>query len=101
MIKPRFKKKFSGYISRQSISQNVFKALVKDTGIFVILLSQNSFESFSPEIKFQPITSTSQFEKLTVQKPIAELWTVISNQRIKYQLPHTRFDQISDNEHEI
>ena len=26
--------------------------------------------------------------------PIAELWTIISNQIIKQQLPHTRFDQI-------
>ena len=30
-----------------------------------------------------------------------ELWTVISNQMIKYQLPHTRFDQISNHKHDI
>ena len=27
---------------------------------------------------------------------IAELWTVVSNQMINYQLPHTRFAKISD-----
>ena len=30
-----------------------------------------------------------------------ELWTVISKQMIKCQLPHTRFDQISDHKHDI
>ena len=71
------------------------------TGIFVILLSQCGFESDSPETKFQTISSLSQFEKVTVQKPIAEYWTVISNQLIKYQLANTRFDQISDYKHGI
>ena len=33
---------------------------------------------------------------MTVQKSIAELWTVISNQMIKNQLLHTRYDLISD-----
>ena len=32
---------------------------------------------------------------------MAELWAVISNQTIKYQLPHTWFDQISDHKHDI
>ena len=31
---------------------------------------------------------------------IAELWTVIFNQKIKYQLPHMQFDQISDHKHD-
>ena len=34
------------------------------------------------------------------QKSIVELWTVISNQIIKYQLPHMRFDQIKDHKHD-
>ena len=45
------------------------------------------FESDCLETKFQTITSSSQFEKVIVQKSIAELWTIISNQMIKYQLP--------------
>ena len=39
-------------------------------------------------------------KKVTVQKSIAEILTVISNQIIKYQLPHTRFYQISDPKHD-
>ena len=74
---------------------------LKVTGIFVILLSQDDFESNSPEAKFQTITSQNQFEKVTVQKPIADFWTGISNQMIKYQLPHTRFSHISDHQHYI
>ena len=61
---------------------------------FVILLSQDGFESDFPERKLQ-------FEKVTVQKSIAELWTIISNQTSKYQSPHTWFDQISDHKHDI
>ena len=45
--------------------------------------------------------SRSQFEKVTIQKSTAELWAVISNQMIKYQFPHTWFDQISDHKHFI
>ena len=30
-----------------------------------------------------------------------EHWTVISDQMIKYYLPLTRFDQISDHKHDI
>ena len=37
-------------------------------------------------------------KKIAVQKSIAKHWTVISNQIIKYQLPHTRNDQISDHD---
>ena len=36
-----------------------------------------------------------------MQKPIGELWTVISNQMIKYPLPHTWFNQISDHQHDM
>ena len=71
------------------------------TGIFVILLSQGVFESNWLEIKFQTITSSSQFEKVTVQNAIGELVTVISNKMMKYQLPHTRFNQINDHKHDI
>ena len=56
---------------------------MKAIGIFVILLSQDGFESDCPETKFQATTSQSQFEKVTVKKSIAELWTVISNEMIK------------------
>ena len=71
------------------------------TGIFVILLSQDGFERDCPETEFQTITSKAQFEKVTVRKFIVELWTLISNQIIKYQLLHTQFDQISDYKHDI
>ena len=54
----------------------------KMTGIFVLLLSQDTFESNCSETKFRAITSQSQFEKVTVQKSIVELRTVISNQMI-------------------
>ena len=74
---------------------------MKATGTFVILLSQDGFENDCPEIKFQTVTSYSQFEKVIVQKSIAELWAVISNRMIKYQLPHRRFDQISNHKHDI
>ena len=63
----------------------VFKALVwKWLNIFKILLSQGVFESDCPEANFQKITSQIYFEKVTVQKSIVELWTVISSQMIKY-----------------
>ena len=74
---------------------------MKANNIFVILLSQDGFKRDFPETKFQTITPQSLFEKVTVQKSIAELWTVISDQMIKYQLSHARFDQISDHKHEI
>ena len=38
---------------------------------------------------------------MTVQKSIAELWTVISNQMIKYQLLHTRYDLISVRKYDV
>ena len=66
-----------------------------------MLLSHNGFESDCPETKFETITSWSQFEKVTVQKSIAELWIVVSNQMIKYQLSHTRFNQLSYHKHNI
>ena len=69
----------------------VFKALVSRKMVSLILY-QDSFKSNIPERKFQTITSQSQFEKASGQKSIAEHWTVISNQMIKYQLSHTRFD---------
>ena len=47
------------------------------------------------------IISSIYFGKVTVQRSITELWTVISNQMIKYQPPRTRFDQISDHKHDI
>ena len=62
----------------------------------MLLLSQNGFESDCPKTKFQTIASLSQFEKVTVQKSIAVLWTVISNQMVKYQIPDKQLDQISD-----
>ena len=61
--------------------QIAFKA-----GIFVILQRQDGFESGCPETKFN-------LKKIAVQKSIAELWAVISNQIIKYQLSHMRLDQ--------
>ena len=53
------------------------------------------------ETKFQTIIFQSQFEKVTVQMSIAELWTVISDQMNNYQLPHAQFDQTSDQKHNI
>ena len=73
---------------------------MKATGIFVILLSQDGVESDSSEGKFLRLRK-GQFEKVTVQKTIAELSTVISNQMIKYQLPQTPLNQISDHKHDI
>ena len=32
---------------------------------------------------------------------MVQLWTIISNQMIKYQLPIAQFDQISDHKHNI
>ena len=69
---------------------------MKPTGIFAILLSQDGFESDCQETKSQ-----TNKQKVTVQKSLVELWTVISNRMIKYQLPHTRFDEISDHKHDI
>ena len=66
-----------------------------------MLLNRDGFENDCPETKFQTITSLVHFEKVTLQKSIAELRTVISNQIINYQLPRTRLDQISDHKHYI
>ena len=74
---------------------------LKATGIFVILMSQDSCQSDCLVTKFkQPLPKVS-FKKETVQKPIVELWTVISNRMIKCQLPDMRFVQISDHKHDI
>ena len=51
--------------------------------------------------KFQTITSYSQFEKVIVQKSIAELWTIIPNQMINYQLSYAPDDQNSDHKYDI
>ena len=39
--------------------------------------------------------------EITVHKSIEERWTVVFNAMIKYQVPHTRFDQISNHKHDI
>ena len=44
---------------------------------------------------------SSKQSKVTVQKSIAEFWTVISNQMIKYQLLHKQFDQVSDHKRDV
>ena len=38
---------------------------------------------------------------MTIQISIAELWTVISNQMIKYQLTYMWLDQISDHKYDL
>ena len=73
---------------------------MKTTGTFVILLSQNGFESDCPE-NFQTMTSYSHFEKVALQKSISELRTIIWNQMNKYQFPNKRIDQINDHKHDI
>ena len=55
--------------------------------VFVILLRLDGFESDCPETKSQTITFWSQFEKVTVQKSITELWTLISNQMMSISFP--------------
>ena len=42
-----------------------------------------------------------RLKKQLFLKSIAELWAVIPNQVIKYSLPHTQFDQISDHKRDI
>ena len=83
------------------MSNFVYRSNLKKTDILVIKLSQDGFESDYPEMKFQTITSQSQFEKVTGLKFITNSWTVICNQMVKYQLPHTRFNQSSDHKHDI
>ena len=79
----------------------VFKALVS---IKLVLLSYYwvmlvlSFERDFPETKFQKI---SQFEKATVQIFTAGFWAVIPNQMIRYQLPNTWLNHISDQQYGI
>ena len=43
----------------------------------------------------------AQVLKVAVQKSIAELWTIISDQMIKYQLLDTQFYQISNHKRDI
>ena len=75
---------------------------LKVTGVFVILLSHDDFERDSPDTKsFKQSLLKVSFKKLAVKKFIAELWTAISNQMIKYQLAYTPFDQISDHKYNI
>ena len=59
------------------------------------------FRGTAQKQSFKQSLPNCQFEKVTVQKSIAELWPVISDQMIKYQLAHARFDQISDHKHDI
>ena len=42
-----------------------------------------------------------QVLEVAVQKSIAVLWTIISDQMIKYQLLDTQFDQISNHKRDI
>ena len=62
---------------------------LKATDIFIILLSLDGFKSDCPVTK-------TQFQKVTVQNSIAELWTVSADHMIKYQHTHLLFYQISD-----
>ena len=63
--------------------QILFEALssLKVIGIFVILLSQDGIESDYRATKFQTTTFLSQFEKVTVHRSTAELWTVSYHHR--------------------
>ena len=75
---------------------------MKATGIFKILLSYDGgLERTISETNFQKTMLKVSFKKITVQDPIAEHWTVISDPLIKYQLRHTRFDEISNHKHNI
>ena len=64
---------------------------ITESGCFLksIVQKQSSKQSL-PQVSLK---------KVTFQNSIAELWTLTSNQMIPYQLPHTRFDQISDHKH--
>ena len=50
------------------------------------------FKTDCPETDFKQSLPKFSLKKVTVQKPIPEIWIIISNQMIKYQLPRTRFD---------
>ena len=50
------------------------------------------FKIDCPETKFRTSLPKESLKRVTVQKTIAEYWTVISNEMIKYELAHTRFD---------
>ena len=79
----------------------VFKALVWKWLVFCNISETEGFWKQLSRNKVSNIQVLNQFEKVTVQKSIAKLRTVISNQMMNYRLPHTRFDQISDHENDI
>ena len=62
------------------------------TGIYVISLSQDGFETNVQKQSSKQSLREVSLKKVTVQKSTADLWAVISNQMVKYQLPHMRFD---------
>ena len=64
---------------------------MKAIDLFIITLSQDSFESDCLEQSFKQSLPKVSLKKY-VQKFITEFWTVISNQKINYQLPHTCFN---------
>ena len=89
-----------------------FKALVwknfciiterlKATGLFVILLNQDSFEIDSSETKFQTIYSYSDFEKWLSRNQFQNSGQLFPIKMMKYQFLHTRFDQINDHTFDI
>ena len=57
----------------------------------VFKIEKQSFKQSLPKVRL----------KTTVKKFTAELWAIISNQMISYQLPNTRLDQTSDHKHDI
>ena len=89
-----------------------FKALVwnnfciiterlKATGLFVILLNQDSFEIDSSGTKFQTIYSYSDFEKWLSRNPFQNSGQLFPIKIMKYQFLDIRFDQISDHKFDI
>ena len=57
----------------------------------VFKIEKQNFKQSLPQVRL----------KTTVKKSTAELWAIISNQIICYQLPNTQLDQISDHKHGI
>ena len=57
----------------------------------VFKIEKQSFKQSLPKVRL----------KTAVKKFAAELWAIISNQIISYQLPNTQLDQISDHKHGI
>ena len=52
------------------------------------------------QIMFKGLVSNGWYFLQNYEKTIAELWTVVFNQIIKYQLTHARFDNNSDHKHD-